>query len=378
MAEGADDQGQGAIPPPRLLLIAGWHHSTQSLKAVAAEWAATQGPSLFFPSLLHAAEGRGRALVKVAAAARFGPRDVVLLWAWSTFSVDDMRDMREGLAQGVTLALYNWDDPHAWTVASNRMAERAALLDVALTCCRGSVARYNAAGASRAAYLVPTFRAEDFEVGGAGAGAGTGAGTAAEGDTDVLFCCTNLYANAAAFPNALVRRYDLLEAVAAHCAARGYTLAVYGPPGQLGVPFLAQHLRGPLPYERNAAAFAAAKVCLNHHVTIGDGYLNERCVTTLASGGVMLVDRQEGLESVLAIGEECAAYGSIPECLSQIDALVVDADARGRMRRAARAAAEGRFGVSNFTRVLAEAARSVVAVAVAVVVVTSSEPGTQL
>ena len=135
-------------------------------------------------------------------------------------------------------------------------------------------------------------------------------------ECDVLMCCTNIYESEETFDTQWVNRAKLLDALE---AADDIEFHLYGPP-HLKERFPRSYQKN-LPYAENWEKFSTARINLCTHVTCeGDGYLNERFVTILGSGGLLLVDPVAGLERTAKVGVECLVMESreIPKILDQI------------------------------------------------------------
>lgn len=206
---------------------------------------------------------------------------LVVWWNWVSIPGEVRRYAQASPRHSTLHVLFNWDDPFCWRVADNKCAARAALMDGALVASM-ELGRYAAAGVKYVASLMPPVSClshrPDLHP--------------PREDVDVVFLTTNLY-DVPPFTDAPVA-ISRVELVRALDAAPDIRFALYGVPALRDVA--PSSYRGFMRYEESASAFYNAKLSLTTHVTKSPGYLNERCVTVLAAGGVLLIDDVLGVE----------------------------------------------------------------------------------
>jgi hypothetical protein len=254
--------------------------------------------------------------------------DVILFWAMCVSEAETFRLVREKCPHS-KIVLFNWDDPHAWTISCNQMTKRAPYIDLVLTSSAESVPWYLKNGSKKAIVCYPTYspNRHRFE-------------PSPEYKCDISFICTNLYTSSE-FNTQLLSRKGLLDSIyKLHCEGR-IQFDLYG------FPFLQDHYprcyKRQIVYEENYKVFSSSRICLNQHVYNGDQYLNERTITIMASGGVMLVDRIRGIDTILRDGYDCLMYSSIDECIDKMRMILGREDLRQQISINARSTAERLF-----------------------------------
>lgn len=249
---------------------------------------------------------------------------LVVWWNWVCMPIDALAADR-ATNTDTRHVMFNWDDPFCWRVATNRTAERAALMDAVFVSSSARLGAYTAAMRPDATVqlLYPPVSAATHAPG--------RSLTSARVRPDVVFIFTNLYTDRV-FTDVEVpiRRQPLLQALE---AADDLVLHVYAPPSyQAQFP---RSYKGEISYHINAAVFEHAALALSTHVIQAENYLNERCMTILASGGVLLVDDIAGHgNGLLRHGENCV----IMDCTSTDAAMATIRQWRGADTAAIRAA----------------------------------------
>lgn len=137
-------------------------------------------------------------------------------------------------------------------------------------------------------------------------------------ECDVAFVTTNLYSNYVG--NQVINREKLVNYLYSQIDIKFH---LYGPK-HIGNKYPRAY-RGSIPYEINRKVFSSAKINLNPHGDSGDRYLNERNITILASGGLMLVDNSKGVYEELE-GACILMKNTIPEIIVQIREILSNYD----------------------------------------------------
>jgi len=190
---------------------------------------------------------------------------------------------------------FNWDDPFCWSNLELQLADKVKNFDLAAVTCESSRQRYLDHGTKEYLYLLPGHDPKVHQ-------------PPPEKNyvCDVLMCCTNLYESKEMFPDQWTSRAKLVEALDAH---PDIVLHLYGP--ESFAKRFPNSYQGFLAYKDNSEKFGNARINLCTHVTCqGDGYLNERTITIMGSGGLLLVDPVKGLERNIQAGIECLVMES--------------------------------------------------------------------
>jgi len=229
-------------------------------------------------------------------------------WQPQNDAPDGLAAALRGEFPGLILVGQSIDDP--LMVEEHERAGVYRDFDLAVTCCAGSVARYEAMGVRAIVGYPPV----DRDLHGR-------ARPEAALECEASFAATNVYPPEC-YPRVLLSRADAVRAL----AAAGVAVDLYGHwdekrygwGGPHGLPaVLKQRWRGWIDYARLPALYASSRVNLNSHVR-PDGrlYFNERLTTCMASGGFMVCDRVAGIEDLLRDGADLMLYGSVEELVS--------------------------------------------------------------
>ncbi len=224
--------------------------------------------------------------------------DVILIWNrhQGVAILPQLRSLFKG-----KIIFFNWDDPHA-VLRSDLLEHIDGLIDHVFSTCRSTEKMYLEHGAGGWTYL-PPFYSKKWHY--------------PEVDEkyqhDVAMVCTNFYKNPSEFPGQLISRYDLIKALNDDPEI---SFGLYGPES-----FRAEFPHsycGQINYADNHKVFASSKINISTHVENGDGYTNERCITILGSGGLLLVDPIQGWQELF--GDGCVVMRSCDakDVISQI------------------------------------------------------------
>jgi hypothetical protein len=220
------------------------------------------------------------------------------------------------------MCLFNWDDPHS--VRTGEILPNAQYFDKVFSCCREVEDNYLNAGAKAFQYLVPCFGSYHFP----------------EHDPkfvcDVGFACTNLYKNFSTV------RYELCQKL----RDSDIDFHLYGP-ARIREEF-PDNYKGYVQYHSSRRLFSSAKLSLSTHVENGLGYLNERDIDILASGGILLTDKVNGMEDELS-DEQGRVYIELNEDpIPHIRELLKNIDQYAHLRERGRRLAEEKFSVERW------------------------------
>ena len=248
----------------------------------------------------------------------------ILMWS-TMMDLESIQDIRARYP-GITLALFNWDDPYAWCVPEVRLSEKAKCLDVVFTSCQESCSWYLQQGVKRSQFLLPGFdprhhypvdmnlnslprTPEDLR--------------SVEYDCDVSLCVTNLYSDVTKYPDQLIGRHELVEMLTRQ---NNFTFRLYGPP-TLGNLY-PQHYGGWVYYTNLAIVFSRSRINLCTHVCGKWKYANERSILISAARGLLLVDPVSGFDQIFSPQTECVfldlkdPIGHIRKILSEYDTYI--------------------------------------------------------
>lgn len=201
--------------------------------------------------------------------------DLILVWH---------RAMKEELYKVIRnkvkkIILFNWDDPHACKENySIQFMKCMKYIDKAYSCCLDTRNIYLSNGTKQWKYLLPMygdFHYHDYD---------------RQYECDVSLICTNMYDN---FDEQPMRRRDLVNLLYKN---EDIKFHLYAPP-HIGKQY-PRCYKGEIPYEINRKVFSSSKINISTHCTQGNGYVNERCITILASGGLLLVDNVKGISNI--------------------------------------------------------------------------------
>jgi hypothetical protein len=213
----------------------------------------------------------------------------LVLWWFINISPEEFSKIKSETQ--VKYALFNWDDPFNWSDC--QLAEKSQYLDYAFVTCSESLTRYVDAGCQNAHQLLPGFDPlihhpdenitdADYEKYGC----------------DVSFCCTNLYEDAARYPDQCYKRKEIIDQIyRAHLDGK-FIFHLYGPKN-IGDQY-PEVYRGFVSYSESNLVFNCSKISLCTHVLGNmEGYLNERAILIGAAGGLLMVDPIKGIEKLL-------------------------------------------------------------------------------
>lgn len=219
--------------------------------------------------------------------------DMLLVWH---------RGMKEELYKLVRdkvkkIIIFNWDDPHS---CKERGCEEylscMKYMDKAFSCCEETKNIYLSNGCKDWQYLIPMygdFHKYDYDK---------------KYECDISLICTNLYDS---FKDQPMRRRDLVNELYKN---EDINFHLYAPP-HIGKQY-PRCYKGEIPYEINRKVFSSSKINISTHCTQGEGYVNERCITILASGGLLLVDNVKGIDKLF--GDCCVVMKDINNVIDQI------------------------------------------------------------
>jgi hypothetical protein len=199
------------------------------------------------------------------------------------------------------------------------MSEKARYFDFAFTSCEESVGMYLENGSKQAYFLSPgvdmaTFFPERHR-------------SEKTYKHDVSIVCTNLYENEAIFSDQIVNRKKLIDILV---SIPGINVGVYGPAGFKNV--YPNNYVSFATYQNLNEVFNRSRINVCTHVTSSKyKYINERCVLVLASGGLLYVDKTNGIEDV--IDKDGCVFIDVDNVTEQIKDIIDNYDKYSEVKR---------------------------------------------
>jgi hypothetical protein len=300
------------------MLIIGYFELKESLLAMSTEFRKLGYDVKGFPLMYHLVNKKtDHQCVNLINAEISSFQPDVVLWWYFGYSVDIL-SLTRGQWPDKLFVMYNWDDPFTWSDAeTHRMSEKARNFDIAFTSCEESVSMYLQHGSKQAHFLSPgvdmaTFFPERRRK---------------EYKHDVSIVCTNLYENEAIFSDQIVNRKKLVDELV---SIPGITVGVYGPEEFRKI------------YPKNYVSFAKyhelndvfnrSRINVCTHVSGSKyKYVNERCGLILASGGLLYVDKTNGIEEV--IDEKGCVFIDAENVAAQIKDILANYDKYDEVKR---------------------------------------------
>jgi spore maturation protein CgeB len=220
-------------------------------------------------------------------------RPGVILWWFMNPKFEALSEVIGSCGAGTIQCLFNWDDPFCWDVKELDVANKAKLFDLVFCTCKESVERYVSHGAKHAFFLPPAFDSNIHYP--LSAVEEPSQELVQKYTCDVSLCATNLYADSSRYPDQRINRKLLVDKLYAASLSGVFSFKIFG--GENLKPEYPASYGGYCPLNENRLAFSLGRIALTTHVTASHhGYLNERFVTIMACGGLMLSDSVSGIE----------------------------------------------------------------------------------
>ena len=224
----------------------------------------------------------------------------IILWWYFYILVNDLRKIK-GKHPDIYHIFFNWDDPYSWA-GDSHLPEKCQFLDLAVITCKETLDCYTKNGAKKAIFCPPGYDPKiNFRQ-----------SVDNKYKCDLSFCCTNLYQDKKHFPDQVINRKKLIDELVKDSEINFH---LYGP------DFLSKiypnHYKGLVVYKDLNKLFNSSKINLCTHVVSNkDGYINERTVLVLGSGGLLLVDQVKGLDDI--IPTDCFIFLDTENYVTQI------------------------------------------------------------
>lgn len=223
--------------------------------------------------------------------------DVVLWWRAETLDGNQFSILREKIPG--KFIMYSWDDPYQWE-RHHEMPQKCPYLDVAFSCCEGSIAGYKRYGAKNAVYCLPGFDPEVH--------------FPEEDDRykcDISLVCTNLYHGDSITRKNHISRLDLMNYIIQSFPM--LDIRIYGSENMRDA--FGERYKGWISFNESRKVFYNSKINISTHIRPdGFKYLNERVGQIMGSGGLLLCDRVNGIDNIFRTYSTGGAIDSRCEC----------------------------------------------------------------
>lgn len=235
--------------------------------------------------------------------------DIILWWHISIPSKAFERIIKSSNTKNI---YYNWDDPFNYDLTD--MSNKAKYIDMAFISCKETIGKYMNDGTKHVICLYPGFDPfihypllEDNQI--------------QKYECDISICCTNLY-DSDMYAHQYIKRKDMIDNIYSNIGKYKYKFFIYGP---LYLKELyPDAYKGLVKYEDTNLVFNYSKINICTHVLCDkDGYLNERVILILASGGLLFVDNIKGIEKELKHMGNCFIFDK-EDYLLQIVSILAD------------------------------------------------------
>lgn len=221
--------------------------------------------------------------------------DVILWWYFAIPTCDMKMIIQNNI--GVKNIMFNWDEPYNWF--DNDIKNKAQFFDIVFVTCAERLDDYIKYGTKKAILQFPGYDSKfhniilhdvqsDYE----------------KYSCDISMCCTNLYNNDNLYPNQYIKRKTLIDKIYENQEKYNYSFKIYGP--EHLKTYYPKSYSGYVKYENTNKVYNYSKINICTHVQCDTyKYLNERTITILGSGGLLLIDRVKGIEELLIPDVEC-------------------------------------------------------------------------
>ena len=193
--------------------------------------------------------------------------------------------------------LFNWDDPYNRSVCD--LFNKAKYFYIVYVTSEENLGYYTNNSAHKAVYLLPGYNPlihypinSNFYP----------SNNINPYICDVSFCCTNLYDDYT-YSNQYINRKKLIDDLYEAQKKFNFKLNLYGTKVLNIYPL---SYKGYIPYDETNMVYNYSKINLCTHVQQNAyKYINERTIQILGSGGLLLIDKVDGLEQILTPNEDC-------------------------------------------------------------------------
>jgi hypothetical protein len=266
------------------LLIVGWYNLINPI-ITAKDYFTILGYDVYFlPLLYYNQKYSGEQLSNALISFIKNIDPAIMLW-WNWESSKEVLLEIKIKTQNILHVLFNWDHPFclsSWDNNHNRRITSKNIWDICFATADYKLDEYTNSGTSEVYYL-RMFADENIHF----------PEVDKSYECDVSFICTNLYEDKVMFPNNITNRREVITNI----INNGFNVHIYGP----------EHLKEIFPNQykgfshflNNHKVFYNSKINLCTHGDNGYKYCNERVGTILSSGGLMMCDKVDGIETIL-------------------------------------------------------------------------------
>lgn len=269
-------------------------------------------------------------------------RPNVVLWWFSRLPIELYEKVSPTITRlGIYTAIFNWDDPWAWLEPGTNIRGRSKYYDLAVTTCIASTKQYIEHGSKNSVFAAPGADPKVFYP----------LDSTIEYKCDVSIVITNLYQDTY-YRYQYIRRKDIIDALYNDTSI---TFHIYGPKFLQGM--YPKSYQGYANYGDLNGIFNTSRINISTHVCYNyDGYINERSITVLMSGGLLLIDPVKGLSKIMTPNKECIVMES--DFMSQIKGILSMYDTEeglaklNTIKRNARSLASKQYTWDNWSDIL--------------------------
>lgn len=322
-------------------MIVSYYGAKDALSCAAKELSALGYKVVFYPLFQYMHDSNDKKVNWLQHFNQFTKTEApkIMLWWYMGMPANAMNhfvDMHEHIVH----VLFNWDDPFTWTDPESDLKEKAGLFDIALPTCAASCELYLQAGARQSVPAMPGYSPlchhpvpeneipERFKC-------------------DVAMCITNLYQDPERYPDQIMNRKILCDAL---YADRDIVFHIYGP--EFLEEIYPEAYQGWATYQETKLVFSGSKINICTHVTGNRrGYLNERAILILGSGGLLMMDPVCGAEEILEDGKHCVMIDKA-DPIGHVNRVLHDIGRYDHIRTAGHALATSSFQWKHWANVL--------------------------
>lgn len=202
----------------------------------------------------------------------------IILWWFFGISANDIQYIYNKNANLYHI-LYNWDDPFCWN--SSEFPKKCKNFDLVISSCFETQSNYLKSNVKKVIYSLPPyspsiyFPIDDIKY-----------------ECDISFCITNLYESEGTYPNQFINRKYIIDTL----YNSDLIFHLYGP--NYLRDLYPKSYKGYVKHDNLSDIFHKSRINLSTHIVSGkSGYLNERSILILASGGLLLVEPNDILKN---------------------------------------------------------------------------------
>ena len=220
----------------------------------------------------------------------------IILWWYFGIPTEDMEKVIKHSTNTKNF-MFNWDEPHNWS--SWDIKNKAKFWDAVFVTCAQKLDDYEINGSGKAFLQFPGYdptihypilddKDEDID----------------RYECDISFVCTNLYEDNQKYPGQYINRKELVDTIYENQEKYGYKFNIYGSTKFADI--YPKSYKGYLDYEDHLQLFNYSKINICTHVQCDTyKYLNERTIMILGCGGLLVIDKVDGIEELIDPNKEC-------------------------------------------------------------------------